>query len=106
MKPYRGKTNPKVIALIIEISLFLIGGIALLILDSLKVHINMIVIIIITGVLMFSLLLTLSLLRYDSFREIRSDGTFKDTNLPIYTDQTSLLGHDIKEEVREENNKK
>ena len=48
------------------------------------------------SILMFSFVLTLSIIRNERLREIRSD--FKNTNLPLYTDNTTLLCHDIKDE--------
>ena len=101
--PYR-RRNPKVIALIIEIVLSAIGGIVLLVLYVNKTPLNVPVTLIITGVLLFSIILTLSLIRYDALRDIRADGTFKGSNLPLYTDQTTLQGHDIIEE-REKDDK-
>ena len=101
--PYR-RRNPKVIALIIEIVLSTIGGIILLVLYENKTPLNVPVTLISTGVLLFSIILTLSLIRYDALRDIRADGTFKGSNLPLYTDQTTLQGHDIIEE-REKDDK-
>ena len=92
------RRNPKVIALIVEIVLFLVFMLILLILYEKEVKLNVPVTLIITGVLLFSILLTLSLLRYDAMRDIRADGSFKGTNLPLYTDSTTLQGHDIREE--------
>ena len=100
-KRYTRRHNPKKIALIIEIVLLVAMLLVFQILEGVGIKINYIPIIIITSVLLFALLLTLSLIRYDSLREIRSN--FKDTNLPLYTDPTALLGHDIKDE--EERNK-
>ena len=94
--PYKTKSNSKIIALIVEIVLIVIGVIVLSILQGVGVPINYIPVIIITGILLFSLVLTLSLIRYDSIRENRK--TFKEGNMPLYTDQTTLLGHDIKDE--------
>ena len=92
---YRSR-NPKVIALIIEIVLLFLSALTLLILDSVGVSISFIPVIIVFGILLFALILTLSLIRYDSLRSIRKD--FKETNLPLYTDSTTLMGHDIKDE--------
>ena len=92
---YRSR-NPKVIALIIEIVLLFLSALTLLILDSVGVSISFIPVIIVFGVLLFALILTLSLIRYDSLRSIRKD--FKETNLPLYMDSTTLMGHDIKDE--------
>lgn len=94
------RRNSKIIALIVILLLLLSGGITLLILDNIGVKLNYIPILIVTGVLVFSLLMVLSLIRYDSLREIRTG--FKETNLPLYTDSTSLLGHDIKDENKED----
>lgn len=96
------KRNPKIIALIIEIVLFLIGILIYVILESIGIKINYILILIIFGILLFSFLLTLSLIRYESLRNIREN--FKDSNLPLYTDQTTLLGHDLKDEEEKKNN--
>lgn len=93
--PYR-RHNPKVIALIIEI-VFLVGfEITALILDNIGKPMNWILLLVVTLVLIFILILTLSLIRYDSMRDIRE--SFKETNMPLYTDQTALMGHDIKDE--------
>ena len=93
--PYR-RHNPKVIALIIEIVLLAGFELTALILDSAGKPMNWILLLVVTLVLIFILILTLSLIRYDSMRAIRE--TFKDTNMPLYTDQTTLMGHDIKDE--------
>ena len=103
MKKYYRRINPKVVALIIEIAILVVGFITLSILDSVGVKLNMVPFLIIAGVLIFALVLTLSLLRYDSMRDIRADGSFKGTNLPIYTDPTTLQGHDIVEETENKN---
>ena len=95
---YRRRVNPKVIALIIEIGLLTIGFVVLSILNRVGVKFNMIPFVIIAGVLIFALILTLSLMRYDALRDIRADGSFKGSNLPLYTDNTALQGHDIIEE--------
>ena len=96
--------NPKVIALIIEIALLVIASIVTLVLNSCRVSIPVVALVIVFGGIIFSMLLTLSLLRYDAMRDIRADGSFKGTNLPLYTDQTTLLGHDIKEEEKKDRN--
>ena len=93
---YKKKRNKKYIALIIEISLIIVCSITGSILDALKKQINIFIWVAVYAVLLFSLLLTLSLIRYERFREIRTG--FKDTNLPIYTDNTTLMGHDIIDE--------
>ena len=98
MKKYYRRTNPKKVALIIEASILVVGFIVLLILDNCGVKLNMIPFVVIAGVLMFSLILTLSLMRYDAMRDIRADGSFKNSNMPIYTDPTTLQGHDIVED--------
>ena len=95
------KRNSKIIALIIVIVLFLIGFLIYVILESIGININYILILIIFGILLFSFILTLSLLRYESLRNTR--GNFKDSNLPLYTDQTTLLGHDLKDEEEKKN---
>ena len=95
MRTYK-RVNSKLIALIIEISLLIICGIVILILDSFKIQLNIFIWVAIYAVLIFALLLTLSLIKYDRLRELRSN--FKDTNLPLYTDSTTLMGHDIKDE--------
>ena len=63
---------------------------------------NMLPFLIAAGVLIFLLVLTLSLIRYDAMRDIRADGSFKGTNLPLYTDNTTLQGHDIREENKKD----
>ena len=100
---YRRHRNPKVIALWIEIILLVAGALTLLILDGAGVKMNIIVVAILSGVLIFSLILTLSLIRYDVVRSLRRDGYFankdnKNVFLNIYTDPTTLMGHDIKDE--------
>ena len=90
------KVNAKVVALIIEISLLIICGIIVLILDGMKKQINIFIWVAIYFILLFALILTLSLIRYDHLRAIRSE--FKNTNLPLFTDNTTLMGHDIKDE--------
>ena len=97
MKYYK-RRNPKVIALIVEIVLMIVFAIVILIFDQVGKPIFWIPIVIVFAMLIFSLFLTLSLIRYDSMRDIRADGSFKGSNLPLYTDQTTLQGHDIKDE--------
>ena len=80
-----------------------IGGVVVIILDSVHVPINMNVAIIITAVLLFVFILTLSLIRYDALRSIREDKTFKKTNLPLYTDPIALTGHDLRDESEVQN---
>ena len=92
------RRNPKKIALIIEIILLVGGGITALILDGAGIYLNWIPVVIYFAVVSFALVLTLSLIRYDAMRDIRADGSFKGTNLPLFTDPTTLMGHDIKEE--------
>lgn len=95
---YRKKANPKVIALIVEISIFSVGMTILSILYYNKVEINYIPVLVATLILLFAIVLTLSRIRYEALRDIRADGTFKQTNLPLYTDETTLIGHDMKDE--------
>jgi len=97
------RRNPKTIALIVEIILLLVSGITCMILGGVGVNLPWIPIVIIFAVLMFAFLLTLSLLRLDAMKDIRADGSFKNTNLPLYTDQTTLQAHDIIEENRRKN---
>ena len=89
----------KVIALVIEAALLFIGFIVAFICSSIGYPINYIILIVYFGVLIFAALLTLSLISYDRMRDIRSSDLHKG-NLPIYTDRTTLLGHDIKDEER------
>ena len=96
------RRNPKVIALIVEIVILVVGFIVLSILDGMGIKLNMIPFVIAAGVLIFLLILTLSLIRYDAMRDIRADGSFKGTNLPLYTDSTTLQGHDIREENKKD----
>ena len=98
MKNKYKKRNPKVIALIIEIVLLVVGTIAALIFEGVGKPLYWVPVAIVAGILIFSLILTLSLIRYDAVRDIRADGSFKQTNLPLYTDQTTLICHDIIEE--------
>lgn len=100
MKRNYRKVNTKYVAFSIEIALLVIGSIIVLILDGIKKQINIFIWVGIYAVLLFALLLTLSLIRYERLREIRLD--FKETNLPLYTDNISLMGHDI---IDEEENK-
>lgn len=102
MKYYRKKRNPKVIALFIELALSLIGFIVLFIYYKNGIQLNIAATLIITGILLFSIVLTLSKIRFDAMRDIRSDGSFKQSNLPLFTDETTLIGHDIKEENNSE----
>ena len=95
------RINKKYVALIIEISLLVICSVVILILDAVNKQINIFIWVAIYSVLVFALILTLSLIRYERLREIRSD--FKDTNLPLYTDNTTLMGHDIKDEKNNHN---
>lgn len=95
------RINKKYVALIIEISLLVICGVVILVLDAVNKQINIFIWVAIYSVLVFALILTLSLIRYERLREIRSD--FKDTNLPLYTDNTTLMGHDIKDEKNNHN---
>ena len=71
-----------------------------MILDGVGINTSIWPKIIITGVYLFALTLTLSLIRYDVMRDIRSD--FKNTNLPLYTDQTTMICHDLVDEARGE----
>ena len=98
-KPYTfRRRNKKIVALIIEIALLVTLFTILTILDGIGVQFNMIPFVIIMGVIIFALFLTLSLLRYDAMRDIRTDDSFKSSNLPLFTDPTTLQGHDIVEE--------
>ena len=96
--------NPKTIAIIVEISLMALFGILIMILDGVGIKLPWIPVVIVFVVLMFSLILTLSLLRYDAMRDIRADGSFKGSNLPLFTDHTTLQGHDIVEEKNKKEN--
>ena len=103
--PYKKRINWKIIAVIIEISIFVVGAITVLVLDSLKIKYNKIPFIVISAVLLFILVLTLSVVRYDSFRAIRSNKeAFKD-NMPIYTDQQTMICHDLIDENKSTPNK-
>ena len=93
--------NPKIIALIVETILFVIGIIILMILEGVGINVTMWPKLIITGVYLFALALNLSLIKYDAMRDIRSE--FKNTNLPLYTDETSMICHDL---IDEKQNKK
>ena len=98
MKSIYKRRNPKVIALIVEIILMVVFAIIILIFDQIGKPLFWIPVVAIFGILIFLLILTLSLLRYDAMRDIRADGSFKGSNLPLYTDSTTLQGHDIKDE--------
>ena len=47
---YRRKTNPKIVALIIEASLLIIGVVVVLIFDAVKKPLNIIPVVIVSGV--------------------------------------------------------
>ena len=98
MKNKYRRRNPKIIALLIEIFLLVTGTIVALIFDGVGKPLYWVPVVIVAGILIFSLILTLSLIKYDALRDIRADGSFKQTNLPLYTDQTTLTCHDIIEE--------
>ena len=95
---YKKRINPKIIALIIEAFLIIAWVVIIFIFNNAGIIINNVLLISITVVLIFALLLTLSLIRYDAMREIRLSDMFKD-NVPIYTDRTTLIGHDLKDEA-------
>lgn len=90
--------NQKIIALIIEVILFALAIITILILEGVGVKVSIWPKIIVTGIFLFAFILTLSLIRYDAMRDIRTN--FKETNLPLYTDQTTLTGQDIIDETK------
>lgn len=92
--------NPKKIALFIEIGLMVVGGIIALIFDQIGKPLYWVPVVIVFSILMFAFFLTLSLIRFDAMRDIRADGSFKGSNLPLYTDSTTLQGHDIKDEAK------
>ena len=102
-KGYHRKKNPKVIALFIEIVIFLIGfTISSIYFYIFKKQMNNVVIILFC-IWIFVFILTLSLIRYDRIREIRSEGHYtnkdeKKVFLNIYDDKTSLVCHDLKDE--------
>ena len=102
MSKYYRRRNPKIITLIIELVLLGIDVIVWLILENTLKKFNYLPLLIIAAVLIFFFILTLSLMRYDALREIREDGSFKSTNLPLYTDNTALMGHDIRDENEKE----
>ena len=103
---YGRRFNPKIIALIIVIALLLILSIVVLILNNNNISLPVIPLLLVYALLIIALVLVLSLIRYDRLREIRSDGQFKSSNLPLYTDKTTLLCHDIKDEAEDYRNKK
>ena len=93
--------NYKIIALIIEV-VILIGFASLsYVLEKINKPINIWVVVVICGTLMFLISLTLSIIRYDSMREVRKDDAYKG-NLPLYTDKTTLICHDLKDEREKE----
>ena len=100
MKNRYRRRNPKVIALIIEIALLIVGGITAMVFDSIGKPIHWIVLVVFGSILIFALILTLSLIRYDAMRDIRAEQSFNKTNLPVYTDQTTMLCHDLIDEER------
>ena len=55
--------------------------------------------VVVVAILIFALVLTLSLIKHQSMRDIRE--TFKESNLPLYTDQQTMLLHDIVDEAKE-----
>ena len=99
----RRRLNSRVIALIIEISLLFIGSIVVLIFDQMQKSLPILPVVIIAGILIFSLVLTLSIIRYESLRDIRSSDVYKG-NLPIYTDKTTMICHDLKDESENHQN--
>ena len=104
MKKYGRKLNPKVIALIIEASLFAMGYIVLFILYKNGVEINYIPVLAVTLVFIFVIVVTLSRIRYDAMRDLRGSDVYQD-NVPIYTDDTTLLAHNIIDETEKDKSK-
>ena len=101
-KPYR-KINPKFVAFIVILGLILVLSIVVIVMDTIKKPLPILPIAITYLVLVLIMIVILSMLRYDFMRNIR--GTFKETNLPLYTDQTTLMCHDIKDEAEESRKK-
>ena len=107
---FRSKSNPKIVALIIEIALLVLGSIFILIWYGIGKTLEIIPVMIISLSLLLALIVTLILIRYDSIRELRRHGYFgnKEENkifLNIYTDSTTLMGHDLKDESEESKRK-
>ena len=98
------KLNPKIFALIIELVIFVVAAVFLYIYHYVfKQPLIIWPIVIITVIWIFALVITLSRIRYDSIRELRSSGYYTDNDnnrifLNIYDDNTSLTCHDLKDE--------
>ena len=92
----RRRVNWKVVALLIEIVLLVAVSVVMIVLNGINITFNIIPMVIVTMVIVFCLILTLSMIRYDYMRSNRSE--FKETNLPLYTDQTTMLAHDMRDE--------
>ena len=101
MKKSHKKVNKKIVALAIIVFLLVACGVVILILDAIKRQINIFIWVGIYSALLFALVLTLTMIRYERLREIRKD--FKNTNLPLYTDNTTLLVQDIIDEKENHN---
>ena len=107
-KSYRPKPNPKVIALLIEIGLMISGAVFLMVWYSLGKTLVFWPTIVISVVLLFALIITLNLIRYDAIRAIRSEHYInkekKNVFLTLYSDQTTNICHDLIDESRDEHN--
>ena len=101
---YYRRRNPKIIAVIVEVVLMIIMAVIILVLDNIGKSVPMYTTLIVYGILLFSFFLTLSLIRYDAMRDIRESDINKD-NVPIYTDRTTLICHDLKDDGKKENDK-
>ena len=107
---FRSKPNPKIIALIIEVALLVAGSIFVSIWYGMGKTLEIIPVMIISLSLLGALVFTLILIRYDSIRALRKEGYYgnKEENkifLNIYTDSTTLMGHDLKDESEERRKK-
>ena len=105
---YKKKHNPKIIALIVEIILFL-GMTIFVSIYHYGFHndLNMVLMIVLTGIWLFALILTLSLIRYDLIRATRQEGYYtnkdeKKVFMNIYTDKETMICHDLKDEADKE----
>ena len=109
---YKKKHNPKIIALLVEVILFTGMTIFVSIYHyGLHKDLNMVLMIVLTGIWLFAFILTLSLIRYDSIRAIRQEGYYtnkdeKKVFMNIYSDSRTMICHDLKDEAEEERKNK
>ena len=93
---YKRKTNFKIVALIIEVVILLASAIIVVVFEKINKPINVIPFAIVSILSLIALIATLSRIRYEYLRAARSD--FYNTNLPLYTDKTTMICHDLIDE--------